>query len=734
MTEPPQNGEVSEMLQGEYRSLRLLHNLSLPSGDRSKNRDSSVNKLNLALEQAALISSMLWNYRAALAVDGNPETCSYTPRTSEQRWWQVDLGTDHHVGSVALVINKDIYQEFTIFVIQLLSKSEALYKPCATFKGRFQTPRVLFTCNDGDGHQGRYIYIRDDRRDQDYFALCEVEVFSHRDETMCGDPEEPVAGQVMITSDSTAIYSCITGYRLLAEPNRTCERDGHWTGHAPQCEEIPCNIPPPVPFGYPNMSIVQVKFSYGSQVKYRCLQGYVVLGNASRVCTKNGVWSANIPNCIPITCGYPKTFPNADIELLNHSTLWNTVAIYSCKAGYSLSSGVIQVSTTCQSSGSWEKVNITCILDGDRNLPVKLTGKEWSQETSNDEENQEKGVGTPGLISIGIVCSLLVIVLAVLAIVLARRFRSKKAAQATQQSSTNDLINGSNKEGSGDTPATSSSAPAVSAVTITPAPPQVLGANEEKIEASNMLPLFSRNQENLRYDTLQSFPSASSYNSTVVTDVEDHNFSRMKSQEKLRRPPNSVYECMKLRPTCSHDPADPSRSLQQLAAESSYEMFQSKEMPGNTVKAKGKTTRSFPAALKLFLQPSSKAAESELNEGPAPTEVLALYAQVDKSKKRKYRPDMAIRGESEMAASHSSCPRDEDCECTKYPISDIARISQETCNPVVWNGNSKDCGDIYRECALSNGRPLPPVPSIRFIQNSKLNSEIKAQTIECDQL
>ena len=74
----------------------------------------------------------------------------------------------------------DTYQEFTIFIIQLLSKSEALYKPCATFKGRFQNPRILFTCNEGLGHQGRYVYIRDDRRDQDYFGLCEVEVFAYR--------------------------------------------------------------------------------------------------------------------------------------------------------------------------------------------------------------------------------------------------------------------------------------------------------------------------------------------------------------------------------------------------------------------------------------------------------------------------------------------------------------------------------------------------------------------------
>ena len=67
------------------------------------------------------------------------------------------------------------------------------------------------------------------------------------DESMCGEPEEPVAGHVAVGSDGMAIYSCDSGYRLLAEPNRTCERDGHWMGHAPQCEGLHrtnCNINP----------------------------------------------------------------------------------------------------------------------------------------------------------------------------------------------------------------------------------------------------------------------------------------------------------------------------------------------------------------------------------------------------------------------------------------------------------------------------------------------------------
>ncbi|GLH02722.1 Sushi, von Willebrand factor type A, EGF and pentraxin domain-containing protein 1 [Gryllus bimaculatus] len=487
----------------------------------------------------------------------------------------------------------DIYQEFTIFVIQLLSKSEALYKPCYTFKGRFQMPRILFSCHDGQGHQGRYIYIRDDRRDQDYFALCEVEVFAHRD--------------------------------------------------------------------------------------------------------------------------------------------------------------VIQTSTTCLNSGTWEKINISCIPDGDRNLPVKLTGKEWNEETGDDHEPDDFFIGMTGLISIGIFCSLLIISLITLAVFLAKRFQSKKNVEATLQSSTNDLIIGNTKDnmydnGTGSAPSNTTSITTSTTATVTTAPPQVLSATIDKVSvpATTMLPLFTQGQEHSKYDTLQSFPSVSSYNSTVATDIEDeHHFNRMKRieqgivSERMRRPPNSVYDTMRLHAAPDHAQVDPEyetvRSLQQLAAESSYDLIHPNGLVGTLNKPKGKQGRSIPSALKMFLQPSSKPTESELCDGTVPAEVLALYAQVDKSKKRKYRADMPTRLEGQMHGSHVSSQTDV-CECTNYPISDIARISQESYNPPLWNGNSKDCSDTLRESNVSNGRPLPSVPSIRFIQSSSPSSDMKTQTIECDQL
>jgi uncharacterized membrane protein len=85
-------------------------------------------------------------------------------------------------------------------------------------------------------------------------------------------------------------------------------------------------------------------------------------------------------------------------------------------------SGIVDVTISCLSSGSWEKINITCVPDDDRNLPVKLTGKEWGQKPEQPGGNSEDdGVGMPGILSIGIFSILLIIILSVLGILLARR-------------------------------------------------------------------------------------------------------------------------------------------------------------------------------------------------------------------------------------------------------------------------------------------------------------------------
>ena len=72
---------------------------------------------NVALGKSSLQSSTLWNYSPDLAVDANADTCSFTPRSNEQRWWQVHLGDKIKVQTVAITISPGSYQKFTIFII-----------------------------------------------------------------------------------------------------------------------------------------------------------------------------------------------------------------------------------------------------------------------------------------------------------------------------------------------------------------------------------------------------------------------------------------------------------------------------------------------------------------------------------------------------------------------------------------------------------------------------------------
>ena len=66
----------------------------------------------------------------------DPNTCTYTPATTEQRYWQVQVAHTL-IESVAVSITPSSHQQFTIFVIELVG-SKALYKPCATFKVQSQ--------------------------------------------------------------------------------------------------------------------------------------------------------------------------------------------------------------------------------------------------------------------------------------------------------------------------------------------------------------------------------------------------------------------------------------------------------------------------------------------------------------------------------------------------------------------------------------------------------------------
>ena len=53
------------------------------------------------------------------------------------------------------------------------------------------------------------------------------------DETMCGDPEQPLYSTIQRLSDQSIVYACLKGYKMEAgDPRRDCV-NGVWTGPPP---------------------------------------------------------------------------------------------------------------------------------------------------------------------------------------------------------------------------------------------------------------------------------------------------------------------------------------------------------------------------------------------------------------------------------------------------------------------------------------------------------------------
>jgi len=335
---------------------------------------------NLALGGRSLHSATLPGSSPALAIDGDQGTCARTPRTEAQRWWQVALRKKASVRTVRIVTEGQV-PALTVFVIELLEGNRTLYKPCGRHLGSHEGEGEV-TCGPADS-AGHFLFLRDDRKAEEEFKLCEVIVFGAgggelaEGKEECGDPELGMGAVLEGPSRShERKVVCSEGLELEGGGSSATIRcqDGRWNSSSVHCRPPSCQTPPPV-----KGAKVEV---LGSRAIYSCSVPGTVLWGAGLTCA-DGQWKGRLPSCSPLSCGEPPSVQFASHSLGNSSFLVGELAVYTCHDGFlmvvnSSNSPVAteQAAAMCLSSGSWGPTHhLTCV-------DASQLGKGWLESAS----------------------------------------------------------------------------------------------------------------------------------------------------------------------------------------------------------------------------------------------------------------------------------------------------------------------------------------------------------------
>ncbi|XP_022242829.1 uncharacterized protein LOC106460405, partial [Limulus polyphemus] len=349
------------------------------------------------------------------AINPDKQSCTRIKKANP-RWWRIDLKKVYHVLSVAITIpmsDIQLYQQFTISVINL-KNNRPIYNKCSSFKGMFLLQQTVFVCNDGQGIAGQYIHINDDRPQFKYFGLCQVEVFI-RKEITCQLLNDIQNGIVLTTKlrqqrpvqGSIASYSCKRGYVLHGNATRVCQDEGGWSGEDPECHQVTCRLLDDIQNG--KVWITKLRKQrpvQGSIASYSCKRGYVLHGNATRVCQDDGGWSGEDSKCHSIQCGTPLPLLGGKYILLNETTTYHSEAELKCLGPYKVSDPMPLI--RCQENGSWSLPQASCIIQVQTDADMKQL------EDGNDS--------TLGII-IGIVLLGIIVILFVIGFIILRRKR-----------------------------------------------------------------------------------------------------------------------------------------------------------------------------------------------------------------------------------------------------------------------------------------------------------------------
>lgn len=174
--------------------------------------------------------------------------------------------------------------------------------------------------------------------------------------TSCGSPdrnENTTISTTETTTDTTVTYACPVGNMVVGHVNRTCLRSGFWSGAPPTCKYVDCGSPKEIEDG--TMVLVDGRTTHGAKAVYECTTNYTIVGEDTAVCSDNGTWSPEAPQCLYSWC--PEMTAPAHGQLVLSGRRSGDTATFSCDPGYNLH-GVKTIS--CELGGTWSGEAPSC--------------------------------------------------------------------------------------------------------------------------------------------------------------------------------------------------------------------------------------------------------------------------------------------------------------------------------------------------------------------------------------
>ncbi|XP_068452405.1 E-selectin-like, partial [Clinocottus analis] len=170
----------------------------------------------------------------------------------------------------------------------------------------------------------------------------------------CADPH----GEFSFGSRCTS--ACEEGFLLNGTADTECTSLGTWSAHIPRCLAKRCPAVSSPSHGSLRCSAPHGEFSFGSQCRSTCEEGFVLEGTADTECSSSGMWSREIPHCLAQPCPLLAKAPQHGRMNCSHPY---APFSYDSRCDFECNEGFWRRGTptmTCDDSGHWSQDLPTC--------------------------------------------------------------------------------------------------------------------------------------------------------------------------------------------------------------------------------------------------------------------------------------------------------------------------------------------------------------------------------------